>query len=408
MTKELLFAIKNTDDIINVDDLTKAIKDMNILKKHKYEIWQGKSNGRWYTYFPDETALKGRKLVGRTKKENLEKSIIEYYKNEKSDITFVELYHKWMIYRKSRVSEGTCDRHFWDFEKYYKDCEIISRKIIDITRNDGDEFVLDMLNSYEIDEKEYHRVSFILRDVLRYAEENKQLIEKNPMQGYKPPSNKFAKKPKKDSKTEVFTPEEEVLILNRVNNRKNKWNLAYLSIALNFHLALRVGELCALKWSDITGDMIAIKRAEISHLPENDKKGKKIIKISTPKTVAAFRSIPLSDEAIQILHEIKEISKAEDWYDKNGYIFVGKKGRLTARQINGCMQKTCHYLKIKTRNIHNIRKTVLSKLLDSGMHPKVLIGFSGHENSKTLMEYYYFYRFSDESAKKQFLKAVSQ
>lgn len=68
-------------------------------------------------------------------------------------------------------------------------------------------------------------------------------------------------------------------------------NTAYLAICLNFNLALRIGELVALRESDIDGDTIHISRGEVKTTPKM-----KMVKLSrngyklhnTPKPMQAL------------------------------------------------------------------------------------------------------------------------
>ena len=72
--------------IINLCDVSEKIddaimkKELAILEKHKEYcgIWQSESDKRWRTKVPDASKKEGRKLLVKSTKEDLEKSIIEY------------------------------------------------------------------------------------------------------------------------------------------------------------------------------------------------------------------------------------------------------------------------------------------------------------------------------------------
>lgn len=57
-----------------------------MLKLHKYKIWQSKDGQYWYTTFIDKTKKNGRKQVRRTSKELIEDAIAEHYWNLKNKI----------------------------------------------------------------------------------------------------------------------------------------------------------------------------------------------------------------------------------------------------------------------------------------------------------------------------------
>ena len=91
----------------------------------------------------------------------------------------------------------------------------------------------------------------------------------------------FTVKAKPKSVTQVFDTqaEEEIkqLVLRHYNS--NHRAVTPLAILLNFHLGLRVGELVALKWSDIEGNYLYASHMEIAKCAD------RIIKIEDGKIV---------------------------------------------------------------------------------------------------------------------------
>ena len=98
----------NLDDVGDV--LDKVKEEMNrkeIIQKHIKEfstIWQGESNGRWYTYLPDDTKKKGRRLIAKSSEERIHQEIISYYKaleeaHEKRRETLASFYPEWLRYK---------------------------------------------------------------------------------------------------------------------------------------------------------------------------------------------------------------------------------------------------------------------------------------------------------------------
>lgn len=80
------------DDVRNQMNLNK--KEEFITQKHNYQIWQG-SNGRWYTYIPDETRPKGRRQI--VSHESLISAIYDCYQSKESQhsMTLEKLYPQW-------------------------------------------------------------------------------------------------------------------------------------------------------------------------------------------------------------------------------------------------------------------------------------------------------------------------
>ena len=65
-------------EIINIPNIQSIIemkKRQELLNNHSYKIWCG-SNGKWYTYLPDDN--KGRILKKRNKKKDLVTTSLKY------------------------------------------------------------------------------------------------------------------------------------------------------------------------------------------------------------------------------------------------------------------------------------------------------------------------------------------
>ena len=91
-TELLKYAVEN--GIIDTALLQEKIelqKREEFLKKHSYNIWQGK-DGKWRTYLPDEE--KGRKLIKRTRKESVEDEIVAFWKQKEENPKIKEVFEE--------------------------------------------------------------------------------------------------------------------------------------------------------------------------------------------------------------------------------------------------------------------------------------------------------------------------
>nr|WP_317428855.1 hypothetical protein [uncultured Blautia sp.] len=86
--------------IIKIDEVLKDfenMKDKEILKEHKYEIYYSETEKSWRTYLPDDSKPNKRKPLKRRDRENLEKEIVRFYKEKqkednRADITLDRCY----------------------------------------------------------------------------------------------------------------------------------------------------------------------------------------------------------------------------------------------------------------------------------------------------------------------------
>ncbi|MCI8718416.1 MAG: hypothetical protein HFH64_09685 [Lachnospiraceae bacterium] len=129
--------------IINLDDVRNSMKErekQRLLSKHKYKIFQGK-DGRWRTTLPDEDKKDGRKLIVKKSYESLIKVVIEYYATQEDNNinkeyfnTLRKLYPKWISYKEKHTESSTYIKRInVDWNKYYKDSEIVDIPLFDLT-----------------------------------------------------------------------------------------------------------------------------------------------------------------------------------------------------------------------------------------------------------------------------------
>lgn len=97
MNEDLKYLIG--DEIINIPNIQSIIemtKRQELLNNHPYKIWCG-SNGKWYTYLPDDN--KGRILKKRNNKKDIEEAIISYWNEIINSPTIEEIFNEWNDYR---------------------------------------------------------------------------------------------------------------------------------------------------------------------------------------------------------------------------------------------------------------------------------------------------------------------
>ena len=179
-----------------------------------------------------------------------------------------------------------------------------------------------------------------------------------------------------------------------------------LGVAILFDLAtgLRIGELCALKWSDINFQKQTVK---ISRTLQRIKKSQAerddnlsyghcthIIEASV-KTQSGFREIPIPNNVFAKLMEYKvQIQDQEKamccgCYMDNGYLFASPMG--------GCvepshMRDVLNYLLqvagIDHVNFHALRHTFATRAIERGVNVKTLSDILGHSQVQITMDLY--------------------
>ena len=124
-----------------------------------------------------------------------------------------------------------------------------------------------------------------------------------------------------DIKYPTTTANKELEVLSVVNHRKilsyiqSHFTFIGLGIYISLSTGLRIGEICALKWSDINvvdGTITVSRTIERIYIIEGEKKHTELV-INTPKTKNSCREIPMSKELLAMIKPLKKVLN-DDFY----------------------------------------------------------------------------------------------
>lgn len=390
---------------LSLEDVQSEIENMKnqaYLKNHSYNIWQGKDN-RWKTYLPDENQKAGRRLIAKSTKENLEKEIISYYKSiddtaKQKKITLRNWYQIWLDYKKLQTKASMYIRRIGsDWDNYYKDDALIDIPIVNLEYDTLQEWALRKVREHNLTKKQYYNMTIIIRQSLDYAVQ-KHLISDNPFSKVRIDAKLFQAKKKPEDNTQVFLTNEQPMIEKEAwKDFENTGVIACLAIPFAFQTGLRLGEIVALKETDICGNYIHIQRMEVrtvQQLSDGTWTKQTYDIVDHAKSIAGEREVYLSRKAKEILKRIIEANKEHDYSD-NGYLFLNENGRIHAKNVDYRIRKYCRHIGISEKAMHKIRKTYISTLIDGGLNINEVRKQAGHEDERTTYGNYCFNRLTD-------------
>lgn len=392
----LQFIIKN--GMINLDDVQNRMEGMKreeLLKRHPYKVWQGK-NGKWYTYIQEDEEK--RILKKRNSKEEIESIIVDYQKSIEK-MVLETVFHEWSE-RKLKFGEiqkQTYDRYETDFRRFFEKSDISQKDIRKITEEDLEDFIRVSIRDKGLSNKAFSGLRLLLMGIFKYAKKKKytQISITQFFGDLELPKKCFAKKKTTDEES-VFTDSEVEKIAGFINENESIINYGIL---LAFQTGVRVGELSALKYSDIQGDVLKVHRTEVRYRGED---GGYIYEVrESAKTDAGNRDVILNSEAKKTLKKIRRMNPFGE------YMFMKNGERIKEKAFSVKITKICQYVGIAERSMHKARKTYATKLINGGVDESIVIKQMGHTSIDCTRNYYYFNNRRMDEAKEQIENAVS-
>lgn len=160
------------------------------------------------------------------------------------------------------------------------------------------------------------------------------------------------------------------------------YGLVYLALTTG----LRRGELCGLRWTDIQRGVI--------HIQQNCVLVGNTATLTTPKTKASRRRIPLPPDTLDALRlhrerQAQERDAAGDAWEEHGLVFPTSVGTVYhPRNLLRDWYVLLDTAGVRRIRIHDIRHTYASLAIYQGLDPKVLADRMGHSRASISLDIY--------------------
>jgi len=380
----LKFAIENGMlDAALVQEKIEMQKRKDLLEKHPYKIWQGK-DGRWRTYLPGDESEQ-RRLVNRGTREDVEKAVVEYWKEQLENPTLEEVFN---TYNDSRleigqISDASHLRYKQDFERYFQ--PIKSRRIKSIRADELCDFLEKRVSELDLTSKAFSNFKTITKGMFKRAHRKKMVdfrVEEEVLDAIDLSDKRFRKVRKEDYQ-EVFSEDEYQKYVSYLADNSDLWNIALLLILIT---GVRGGEVVAIVHDDLdyTDDVFSIKIRRTETRYHDDESGKYVYGVKeTPKTEAGIRQVIVPRQFNWIYFRLKQT-------DSDGFVFIGKNGnRFTTNSLRRRQERNCKKLGFYHKSPHKGRKTYGTILLDNHLDNNMILQQMGHTDITTTERFYH-------------------
>ncbi|PEQ65551.1 tyrosine-type recombinase/integrase [Bacillus cereus] len=219
------------------------------------------------------------------------------------------------------------------------------------------------------------------------------LIKELPTKGIKLPKKKktVSDLENNNSINEKFLEKEELeeFLTIAKNDGLESDLLAFTMLA---YTGLRIGEMVALKWSDINFDEHTLRVIKTYYNPTNNKIKYTLL---TPKTEGSIRTITIDPLLVNMLklHKRQQERLMVDnkpFYTDNDFIFATNEGYpKTIKHLSIRMQRILKKTSIQKQvTPHSFRHTHTSLLIEANVHIKEIQERLGHSDINTTMDIY--------------------
>lgn len=259
------------------------------------------------------------------------------------------------------------------------DCYLLpkfgSTKITDISRKDVSSYCSSLLTAGGkkkkcLSPKTINGILSVLRNIFDFAAEEKNLqvavID-----------NISMRQPQKAMR--VLSRAEQYAISKYLCQNLTPCNLGIL---LCLYTGLRIGEICALRWEDISvkEHYLHVQRTMQRMQTFDNSEKRTCIRISTPKSECSVRTIPIPEDIFRLL--------AADIGNPDSYLLTGSSHYIEPRTLQNRFKVILAQCGISGVSFHTLRHTFATRCVEVGFDIKSLSEILGHASVSITMNRY--------------------
>ena len=306
---------------------------------------------------------------------------------------------------KQHLKDSTKSGYIYTYNHFVRK-DFGKKKIADIKYSDVVQYYLYLLKDKEIALGTLDSIHCLLHPTFELAVRD-DIIRKNPTTGAMKEVNRRSGKNR--GIRHALTIEQQRAFMNYIANSPVYYHWWPLFTFL-LGTGCRIGEAIALRWDDLDfkNKMITINHSIANY--KSEEKNKCVSTLSTPKTEAGIRTIPMLDVVYDAL-KLEEEDQQENGFNEtvidgvSGFVFQNRFGNILNQQaVNSAIKRiVTNYnneeeitaarekrnpLILPYFSCHILRHTFATRLCEQETNLKVIQSIMGHRNIETTMDIY--------------------
>lgn len=351
-----------------------------------------RKDGLWEARYVKDIDLTGKKKYGsvyghsyREAKEKRQDALDHILLYQKAPtirrITMRNLTKEWLMLNRTRLKASSYQRYL-GFYKNHIDKQLGDANAVFMTTVTLHQYALGRLEA-GLAPQSVNAILTMLHSVLKYG--NRQ---------YKLPMPEIIYLAVEKKEMRVLSPEEQKRLVAYL---MEDLDICKLGILVALYTGLRIGELCALKWTDIEDNSIKVRRT-MQRLQKENESGT-VLYIGAPKTKTSVRTIPIPSFLAELIAPFYKPDLRE------AYFLASKPKEII--EPRAMQYKFKRYLKqagVQEANFHALRHTFATRCVECGFEIKSLSEVLGHSSVQTTLNKYVHSSFALKQANMELLK----
>lgn len=292
-----------------------------------------------------------------------------------SDEIFSEVAWKWLESQCPQLKQSSIVK-YTNILNLYLLPAFAEKEIAEISRDEVSAFGNMLLtfggkDKNGLSPKTVNSVLSVMKNIFDYAEQVKGLTVANI-------KNVSVKQPQRNLR--IFSRAEQ----QRLNEYLcDNLDFCNLGILVCLYTGLRIGEICALKWGDISFDeqYIYVHQSMQRIQTLSEAKAKTEVIVAPPKSDCSIRKVPIPDNVFKLLETCQK--------NKDVYLLSGSSiGYIEPRTMQYRFQQVIKQCKIDDANFHTLRHTFATRCVELGFDIKSLSEILGHASVNITLNRY--------------------